>query len=160
MNTPELEKVTVNQSKLPAQIFRNIVARSGSARNRKKIQQEAWENFGKPGRDFTQFQGVMSSFAQAQAWIPYLKLAQLRNHWDQVVGIAIAQHSQVVDCTDGILSIRTESPAWTTQLTYLIPQLEQTIRQRLAGLEIREIKVTGPQQHSFSRGRGFTKKHH
>ena len=73
-----------------------------------------------------------------------LKLAQLRNHWDQVVGQAIASHSAVADFTDGVLTIRAESTVWATQLTYLIPQLTDTIRRNLKGLTITEIRVTGP----------------
>jgi predicted nucleic acid-binding Zn ribbon protein len=73
-----------------------------------------------------------------------MKLAQLRNHWDQVVGQAIASHSAVADFTDGVLTIRAESTVWATQLTYLIPQLTDTIRRNLKGLTIAEIRVTGP----------------
>ena len=73
-----------------------------------------------------------------------MKLAQLRNHWDQVVGEAIANHSAVADFTDGVLTIRAESTVWATQLTYLIPQLTDTIRRNLKGLTINEIRVTGP----------------
>ena len=41
-------------------------------------------------------------------------------------------------------SIRAESTVWATQLTYLIPQLTDTIRRNLKGLTITEIRVTGP----------------
>ncbi|NAB09070.1 DUF721 domain-containing protein, partial [Enterococcus durans] len=49
--------------------------------------------------------------------------------------------------------IRCDSPAWTTTLTYMIPLLTDTIRRRLEGLTINEVRVTGPQQQGFSRGR-------
>ena len=58
-----------------------------------------------------------------------------------------------VDLRDGILTIRCDSPAWTTTLTYMIPLLTDTIRRRLEGLTINEVRVTGPQQQGFSRGR-------
>ena len=59
-------------------------------------------------------------------------------------GQAIASHSAVADFTDGVLTIRAESTVWATQLTYLIPQLTDTIRRNLKGLTITEIRVTGP----------------
>ena len=77
----------------------------------------------------------------------------MQNHWDQVVGVENARHSSPVDLRDGILTIRCDSPAWTTTLTYMIPLLTDTIRRRLEGLTINEVRVTGPQQQGFSRGR-------
>ena len=77
---------------------------------------------------------VTALIANNGHWIPYLKIAQLRNHWDQVVGPVIAQHSQVIGLRDGVMTIRADSAAWATQLTYLIPQLERTIKERLQGV--------------------------
>ena len=77
----------------------------------------------------------------------------MQNHWDQVVGVENARHSYPVGLRDGILTIRCDSPAWTTTLTYMIPLLTDTIRRRLEGLTINEVRVTGPQQQGFSRGR-------
>ena len=105
---------------------------------------EAIENFGKPGRDPAELGSVMTTIAGNGVWAANMKLAQLRNHWDQVVGQAIASHSAVADFTDGVLTIRAESTVWATQLTYLIPQLTDTIRRNLKGLTITEIRVTGP----------------
>ena len=45
---------------------------------------------------------------------------------------------------DGVLTIGTESQVWATQLTYLIPQLEDTIRRNLEGLTVERIRVVGP----------------
>ena len=87
---------------------------------------------------------VMTTIAGNGVWAANMKLAQLRNHWDQVVGQAIASHSAVADFTDGVLTIRAESTVRATQLTYLIPQLTDTIRRNLKGLTIAEIRVTGP----------------
>jgi predicted nucleic acid-binding Zn ribbon protein len=139
----------LNPSKLPAEVFERATAYSQRRRNWRQRQQEAWESFGKPGRDPDRLGGVMGSIASAGEWTPHLRLAQLRTHWDQVVGSAIAMHSDVAGFSDGVLTIRAESNTWATQLSYLIPQLTETIRQRLQGLEVREIRVTGPQSHRF-----------
>ena len=86
----------------------------------------------------------MTTIAGNGVWAANMQLAQLRNHWDQVVGQAIASHSAVADFTDGVLTIRAEYTVWATQLTYLIQQLTDTIRRNLKGLTITEIRVTGP----------------
>ena len=123
----------LDQRKLPATVFEHIAKMAGARRQRMIDAEAAWENFGKPGGH----------------WIPYLKIAQLRNHWDQVVGPVIAQHSQVIGLRDGVMTIRADSAAWATQLTYLIPQLERTIKERLQGLDVHKIQVTGPRAATF-----------
>lgn len=141
----------LDERKLPAQVFERIAARSGLIRDRRKKAIEAWNNFGKPGRDPDRLGGVMSIIAKNGAWTPHMKVAQLRNHWDQVVGDVIAQHSYVDSLYDGVLTIRAKSQVWATQLTYMVPQLTSTIQERLQGLDIREVRVTGPHSHSFRR---------
>lgn len=156
MREPIAVTLHLDQRKLPAQVFESITRRAVSQREREARAEAAWESFGKPGRDPNTLGSVVAVLARNGKWIPHLKIAQLRNHWDQVVGPMVAMHSQVAGLSDGVLTIRTESAVWATQLTYIMPQLEKTIRERLKGLEIREIKVTGPHTASFgyARGRG------
>ena len=153
MNKPVARMLKLDPRKLPAQVFQRYAARAGIIRDRQEREAKAWESFGKPGRDPNTLGSLVTLLAKNGNWTPHLKLAQLRNHWDQVVGPQIAQHSQVASFQDGILTIRTASPSWTTTLTYMVPQLTDTIRERLDGLEIREIKVTGPQAHPFGGSR-------
>ena len=134
----------LDQRKLPATVFEHIAKMAGGRRQRMIDAEAAWENFGKPGRDPSTLGSVTALIANNGHWIPYLKIAQLRNHWDQVVGPVIAQHSQVIGLRDGVMTIRADSAAWATQLTYLIPQLERTIKERLQGLDVHKIQVTGP----------------
>lgn len=85
--------------------------------------------------------------------VRHLKMAQMRDHWDQVVGVENAKHSYPASLRDGVLTIRCDSPAWTTTLSYMTPLLTDTIRRKLEGLTINEVRVTGPQSQGFSRGR-------
>ena len=153
MNKPVARMLKLDPRKLPAQVFQRYAARAGIIRDRQEREAKAWESFGKPGRDPNTLGSLVTLLAKNGNWAPHLKLAQLRNHWDQVVGPQIAQHSVVASFNDGILVIRAESPAWTTTLTYMIPQLTDTIKERLDGLDISQIRVTGPQAHPFTRSR-------
>lgn len=146
MSVPAVVLLHLNQRRLPAEVFDRLMARSDSRRDRERKAEEAWENFGKPGRDPDTLGGVLGTIAGESHWVPHLKVAQLRTQWNLVVGDAIAAHSQVADFRDGVLTIRAESPVWATQLNYLVPQLTATIRERLAGLDIERIQVTGPRQ--------------
>ena len=146
---PIARALQLDPRKLPAEVFGRLVTRAGYAANRAQREEEAWQNFGKPGRDPRTLGGVLDVLASEGSWTINLELAQLRSHWDQVVGSAIAQHSTVIGCAQGILTISTASPAWTTQLTFMVPQLTATIRQRLKDLDISEIRVTGPRAHGL-----------
>lgn len=151
MRPPIAVTLHMDERKLPAQVFGRIAARMGTRRNRRAAAREAWENFGKPGRDPNRLDGVMALLATDAQWVPHLRIAQLRNHWDQVVGGVIASHSFVDGLADGVLSVRAESGVWATQLTYMIPQMTAAIRERVQGLDIREVRVTGPRARSLRR---------
>lgn len=144
MKPPIGYQLKMDETKLPSEVFERLSHRGAILKDRRRKREEAFENFGKPGRDPAELGNVMTTIAGNGIWAANMKLAQLRNHWDQVVGEGIAKHSAVADFTDGVLTIRAESTVWATQLTYLIPQLTDTIRNNLKGLPINEIRVTGP----------------
>ncbi|OZG59766.1 hypothetical protein BLEM_2241 [Bifidobacterium lemurum] len=151
MKPPVVRSLHLDEHKLPAQVFERLVKRGDLLRDRKRRREEAWENFGKAGRDPKGLGAVLTQISGDPTWNTNLMVARLRNHWDQVVGEDIARHSHVASFVDGVLVIRAETGVWATQLTYLIPQLTDTVRERLAGLEVREIKVTGPASMQFKR---------
>lgn len=153
MNPPIAESLKLDERKLPAQVFERFTRRQFSRRARADRAEKAWESFGKPGRDPTRLASVADVLAIRGHWGPHLKLAQLENHWDEVVGPQIAMHSKPGGYQNGVLTIRTESGVWATQLTYLIPQLKARIAERLAGLPIEQIVVSGPRTSAFARGR-------
>lgn len=114
MKPPIACQLHVDETKLPAEIFERLSHRGAILKDRRRRREEAFENFGKPGRDPAELGSVMSSIAGGGVWAANMKLAQLRNHWDQVVGEAIANHSAVADFTDGVLTIRAESTVWAS----------------------------------------------
>lgn len=152
-NPPVCDILKLDQRKLPAEVFERVSHRAGLLKERERKARLAWENFGKPGRDPQKVGNIFGLIATQGKWTPHLKIAQMQNHWDQVVGRENAMHTYPVSLRDGILTIRCDSPAWTTMMNYMIPELTRIIREKLEGLTINEVRVTGPQQQSFSRGR-------
>lgn len=150
---PICETLNLDRRKLPAEVFERVSKRAGRRKEREERARKAWESFGKPGRDPQDVGSLFASIATQGKWTSHLKIAQMQNHWDQVVGRENALHSYPVDLRDGVLTIRCDSPAWTTAMMYMIPLLTDTIRKKLEGLTINEVRVTGPQQQGFSRGR-------
>lgn len=149
MKQPVNYRLQLDEHRLPAEVFERFAKRGSIRREREQRREAAWESFGKPGRDPQGLATICGSLAQGDVWSKNLKLARLRNNWAEVVGDAVARHSQVTSYADGVLTIRTESTVWATQLTYLVPQIAENIRASLKGLEIREIKVTGPASSKF-----------
>ncbi|MBM6699554.1 DUF721 domain-containing protein [Bifidobacterium pullorum subsp. saeculare] len=152
-------KLGLDPRKLPAQVFERLDARAGVIRDRRRRADLAIESFGKPGRDPAAFAAVAGAIALNADWIPHLRIAQLNDHWDQVVGPAIARHTVVdsYDEAEGVLTIRAQSQAWATQLAYLVPQLKATIAARLEGLVVERIRVTGPQTGWTRRKRAYSR---
>ena len=156
MKPPVAVTLHLDQRTLPAQVFERYARREDSRKIRAARAELAWESFGKPGRDPAKLDGVAAAIAKNGNWMPHMKISQLNNHWDQVVGPGIAQHSRVVSFRDGVLVIRAESQVWATQLTFLIPQLSATIAKKLEGLDVADIKVSGP---SVGYSRKWGKRH-
>lgn len=153
MTPPIDETLRLDRRKLPAEVFERFTHRRFSRRARAERAEKAWESFGKPGRDPSRLMAVADVLAIRGNWGPHLKLAQLEYHWDEVVGPGIAAHSRPAEYADGVLTIRAESTVWATQLTYLIPQLQAKIAERLVGLPVERVQVTGPRTSSFAGAR-------
>ncbi|RSX57465.1 DciA family protein [Bifidobacterium samirii] len=148
MKPPIAVTLGLDPRRLPAETFERLAEHGGyvmrDRASREERSRKAWESFGAPGRDPSAFGSVLGALADRGRWTPHLKTAQLRNHWDEIVGPAIAANTVVADFRDGVLAIRAASPVWADQLRWLLPELSATIRERLDGLDIREIRVTGP----------------
>ncbi|AFJ15765.1 conserved hypothetical protein [Bifidobacterium animalis subsp. lactis CECT 8145] len=137
----------LDERALPAEEFEHVSARAGLIAERRVKREEALENFGKPGRDEVAFGSLFAGIAKRAGWVPHMKLAQLRHDWASIVGDVIARNTWVGAIDNGVLTIHAKSPSWTTQLTFMLPELREKVLERLNGLDIRDIRVTGPQAH-------------
>ncbi|MBT1166607.1 DUF721 domain-containing protein [Bifidobacterium simiarum] len=149
---PIAETLRLDPRKLEATVFERYTNRAAGIAKRRARAEQAWLNFGKPGRDPHTLGSVLDGLAANGNWRPHLLVAQLGRHWDQVVGRNIARHSRVASYANGVLTIRAESPVWATQLTYMIPQLQAKIADRLPGMPLDRIIVTGPRTDTFKHG--------
>ena len=134
----------LDERALPAEEFEHVSARAGLIAERRVKREEALENFGKPGRDEVAFGSLFAGIAKRAGWVPHMKLAQLRHDWASIVGDVIARNTWVGAIDNGVLTIHAKSPSWTTQLTFMLPELREKVLERLNGLDIRDIRVTGP----------------
>jgi len=73
--------------------------------------------------------------------------------WALLVGPMNAEHSRPEAYGDGILSVRTDSTAWATQLRHMAPQLVAMLNDQLGDGTVTRIKVLGPDAPTWKKGR-------
>ena len=64
----------------------------------------------------------------------------LWNRWPELVGSEVASHSQPARWQGNTLVVRVEHPAWIQELTYLKPQMIESIKEKLPKTPIKEIR--------------------
>jgi predicted nucleic acid-binding Zn ribbon protein len=63
--------------------------------------------------------------------------------WDEIVGPEIASHVKPTSLRDGVLRVRTTSPAWGTEIAYLAEDLMARLNRALGKQVVVELKVSG-----------------
>jgi len=74
-NPPICETLHLDQRKLPAEVFERISRRAGRYKEREERARQAWENFGKPGRDPQTVGNIFNVIATQGSWTPHLNRA-------------------------------------------------------------------------------------
>lgn len=65
--------------------------------------------------------------------------------WPDIVGPDIAAHAEPTSLRQGVLRVRADSPAWSTELSYLTDQIRRRINEEVARELVREVRVwNGP----------------
>lgn len=65
--------------------------------------------------------------------------------WREIVGDAIAEHAEPTSLREGVLRVRTDSPAWAQELSYLARQVVTRANEVAGRRVVTELKVwTGP----------------
>ena len=72
--------------------------------------------------------------------------------WREVVGDEVADHCTPETFDDGVLAVRTDSTAWATNLTLLVPKLLARLAAELGAGVVTEVRVIGPAGPRWSRG--------
>ncbi|XCB29142.1 DciA family protein [Arcanobacterium hippocoleae] len=89
-----------------------------------------------------------------RGWGAQLEVAKLYGQWKQIVGEKVAENCQIEEFdAAGILTIRTRTVSWQTQLRALAAQLDARLAQVLGEGVIKEVRILGPHQRSWKHGR-------
>ena len=104
------------------------------------------------GRDPLLLGDQMDRLLSDRGWKVDVAVGSVMGRWPQIVGEEVAQHCIPVTFEYGVLTVRADSTAWTTQLKLL----ESAIMGRLEGEvgkgTVSALKIVGPSAPSWSKG--------
>lgn len=104
-------------------------------------------------RDPTLLSNAVERLVESKGWATDVNLRTLLARWGLLVGPTNAAHSLPEAYQEGILTVRTDSTAWATQLRYMAPQLVAMLNEQLGERTVLRIKVLGPDAPTWKKGR-------
>lgn len=88
---------------------------------------------------------TLSDLIEQRGWAERLGAWRAESLWDRIVGPELASHCEPVRLAGGTLVVRAATPAWATQLRYLVPRMLANAEQVLGAGTVAEIRITvGP----------------
>lgn len=95
---------------------------------------------------------VLSKEIEDRGWEHDLAAGWVTNHWAELVGEKIAQHTTIKMIKDKKVFIACDSTAWATNLKYMQPTILQKIAEKVGPDVIVALRIYGPQTKSWRKG--------
>lgn len=104
------------------------------------------------GRDPSPLSDSVAAFIDDRGWNQVAATATVTAQWETIVGSDVAAHARPETILDGVLTIRTDSTAWATQLRLLLPQVRSAIEAVVGTHVISDIRITAPSGPTWKAG--------
>ena len=104
-------------------------------------------------RDPKLLSAAVEDLVRSKGWATDINVHTLLARWALLVGTANAAHSQPEAYADAVLTVRTDSTAWATQLRLMAPQLVALLNDHLGEGTITRVTILGPDAPSWKKGR-------
>jgi len=104
------------------------------------------------GRDPQLLGGVIDRMVVERGWQAPVAVGGVIGRWDQVVGEEVAAHCTAETFEERVLTVRTDSTAWATQMRLLAPTVLRRIAEELGPGVVERLVVRGPSAPSWHRG--------
>ena len=102
-------------------------------------------------RDPVRLKDVLEGFTGPKGFGAPLDAGRLWREWRSIVGDGIAAHAEPTSLRNGVLRVRTESPAWATEIGYLADVIKTEANRRLGKDVVSAVRVwTGAPRKSPS----------
>lgn len=96
---------------------------------------------------------ALDELIASRGWSTEVNLHHLLGRWDDLVGPANAEHSRPEGFHDKVLTVRTDSTAWATNLRLLAPAILARLNEQLGDGSVVRIVVKGPDAPTWKHGR-------
>jgi len=104
------------------------------------------------GRDPKLLSDAVHNLVQSKGWATEISVHTLLAQWGLLVGATNAAHSRPEEYADSVLTIRTDSSAWATQLRLMAPQLVALLNEHLGDGTVTRVKILSPDAPSWKKG--------
>ena len=95
---------------------------------------------------------VLKNLIQDREWQSGIAEGNLFANWENIVGADIAEHTEPIAILEGVLTIRTSSTAWATQLNLISNDVLASLQASAPGALVEKLSIIGPQGPSWKRG--------
>jgi predicted nucleic acid-binding Zn ribbon protein len=95
---------------------------------------------------------VLKNLIQDREWQSGIAEGNLFANWESIVGSEIAEHTEPIAILEGVLTIRTSSTAWATQLNLISNDVLASLQASAPGALVEKLSIIGPQGPSWKRG--------
>ncbi len=127
--------------------------RPGGSSTRARATDSSRSGPGRDGRDPVPFSETLDRLATERGWNTELSVGGVIGRWREVVGDQVADHCTPETYDDGVLTVRTDSTAWATNLKLLVPELLGRLATELGPDAVSEVHVVGPAAPRWAPGR-------
>ncbi|NEA33341.1 DciA family protein [Streptomyces sp. SID13031] len=103
-------------------------------------------------RDPQLLTNTMGRLMREQGWEVDVAVHGVMARWPSIVGPEVASHCQPESYQDTVLTVRTDSTAWATQVRLLAPDLVRRLNAELGDGTVTLVKVEGPNAPSWRKG--------
>ena len=104
-------------------------------------------------RDPKPLGAALDRLVESRGWGTEVSVHVLLGRWPALVGPELAAHSGPEGYADTVLTVRTDSTAWASQVRLLAPNLVAKLNQQLGDGTVSRVKVLGPDAPSWKKGR-------
>ena len=95
--------------------------------------------------------GIPSPEATGRVW----------SAWREIVGPAVAAHAEPTSLREGVLRVRADSPAWATEIGYLVEEIRSRVNAATGRPLVSEVRVwTGPRPRGTAPAEGDPSRAH
>ena len=95
---------------------------------------------------------VLQNLIQDREWQSGIAEGNLFANWRNIVGDEIAEHTEPIAILEGVLTIRTSSTAWATQLNLISNDVLASLQASAPGALVEKLSIIGPQGPNWKRG--------